>query len=131
MSEKKNNRLCENCCYFCHEIDAENRYYFDESTGQCRLAPPGEHFSWPRVRVNHWCGKWQPLNKGAEWRGFATPPNPDRPVLLYKKGRFCKKNGMIIAYWNSVLSKWHDGDERLFEYDEFTGWMELPDPPEF
>jgi hypothetical protein len=38
---------------------------------------------------------------------------------------------MIIAYWNSVLSKWHDGDERLFEYDEFTGWMELPDPPEF
>lgn len=120
---------CEGCRFFCQEVDAENRYYFDEASGQCRRSPPGEHFSWPRVRIHHWCGEWRPRVRTREWQGFGTPPRPDRPVLLYKKGAFCKKSGMFVAYWNAAISKWHDGDERAFEYNEFTHWMDLPDPP--
>lgn len=130
MIERKN-QLCANCRYYCQDGDSENRLYFDEKSGECRRNPPHGNFSWFRTRSHHWCGEWEAQGSArARWARLSTHPRDDRPVLLYRKGGFCRQSGMIVAYWNSAFGKWHDDGDRLFEYNEFTGWMELPEPPD-
>jgi hypothetical protein len=124
-------RLCANCRYFCQDVDTENRFYFDDKSGECRRHPPRENFSWFRTRAYHWCGEWQPQGtRAAVWQRLSTHPKTDQAVLLYKAGAFCRQSGMIVGYWNSAFNKWHDDGDRLFEYGDFTAWMELPEPPE-
>jgi hypothetical protein len=124
-------QLCANCRFFCQDVDPENRYYFDEKSGECRRNPPHDNFAWVRTRSYHWCGDWQPPSaKAAGWQRLSSHPRDNRPVLLYKKDGFCRQSGMIIGYWNAAFGKWHDDGDRLFENGEFTAWMELPDPPE-
>ena len=64
----------------------------------------------------------------------AAGPNvnliPDVPSYIWHHGCGPTAAGMIIGYWNAAFNKWHDDGDRLFEYDEFTSWMDLPDPPD-
>jgi hypothetical protein len=124
-------QLCSNCRFFCQDVDPENRYYFDEKSGECRRNPPHDNFAWVRTRSYHWCGDWQAQgSKPGGWQRLSTHPRDERPVLLYKKDGFCRQSGMIVGYWNTAFGKWHDDGDRLFQPGEFTAWMELPDPPE-
>jgi hypothetical protein len=124
-------QLCSNCRFFCQDVDPENRYYFDEKSGECRRNPPHDNFAWVRTRSYHWCGDWQAQGlKPGGWQRLSTHPRDERPVLLYKRDGFCRQSGMIVGYWNTAFGKWHDDGDRLFEPGEFTAWMELPDPPE-
>jgi hypothetical protein len=129
MDPKK--QFCSNCRFFCQDADSESRLYYDEKSGECRRQPPHANFSWVRTRPHHWCGEWQPraLGPATVWQRLSAHPKDDRPVLLYKHGAFCRQSGMIVAYWNSAFGKWHDDGDRLFEYNEFVAWMELPKPP--
>ena len=122
-------QTCANCRFFCQEIDPENRLYFDEKSGECRRHPPRDNFSWFRTRAYHWCGDWQARGEqSAGWQRMSSHPRDDRPVLLYKRDAFCRQSGVIVGYWNAAFGKWHDDGDRLFEYGEFTAWMELPPP---
>ncbi|MEJ2118202.1 MAG: DUF551 domain-containing protein [Alphaproteobacteria bacterium] len=132
MIDNKQQR-CANCRYFCQDVDPESRLYFDEKSGECRRRPPHNNFSWWRTRSYHWCGEWEERAdiKKRAWQRLSAHPRNEQPVLLYKRGALCKQSGMIVAYWNAAFSKWHDDGDRLFEYGEFTNWMDLPEPPEF
>jgi hypothetical protein len=122
---------CGNCRFFCQDPDPENRLYFDEKSGECRRSPPHTNFTWCRTRLQHWCGEWQPqTDKMQDWQRISAHPRDGRPAILYRRGGFCRQSGMIIGYWNAPFNKWHDDGDRLFEYNEFTAWMDLPDPPE-
>jgi hypothetical protein len=124
-------QTCANCRFFCQEIDPENRLYFDEKSGECRLHPPRDNFSWFRTRAYHWCGDWQARGeKSAGWQRMSSHPLDERPVLLYKRDAFCRQSGVIVGYWNAAFGKWHDDGDRLFEFGEFTAWMELAPPPD-
>jgi hypothetical protein len=130
MLERKK-ELCSNCQFFCQDVDPENRLYFDEKSGECRRNPPRDNFSWHRTRAYHWCGEWQGKTSGAAgWQRMSAHPKDSRPVLLFKKGGFCRQSGVIVGYWNTAFNKWHDDGDRLFEFNEFTAWMYLPAPPE-
>jgi hypothetical protein len=122
---------CATCRFYCHSIDPENRLYFDESSGECRRNPPHNSFAWHKTRPEHWCGEWQPqADKVRAWQRIGTHAKDEKPVLLYKKGAFCKQSGLMVGYWNARFNKWHDDGDRLFEHDEFSHWMALPEPPE-
>lgn len=124
-------QTCANCRFFCQEIDPENRLYFDEKSGECRRHPPRDNFSWFRTRAYHWCGDWQARGeKSAGWQRMSSHPLDERPVLLYKRDAFCRQSGVIVGYWNAAFGKWHDDGDRLFEFGEFTAWMELAPPPD-
>jgi hypothetical protein len=130
MMDRKRQQ-CANCRYFCQDIDPENRLYFDEKSGECRRYPPRDNFAWLRTRAYHWCGEWESkAQKDAGWQRLSSHPMDERPVLLYKKDAFCRRSGVIVGYWNSAFAKWHDDGDRLFEFNEFTAWRELPEPPE-
>lgn len=127
----RNQPRCANCRYFCQEIDPENRAYFDDRSGECRRRPPHNNFAWCRTRLYHWCGDWEAQTAQAPgWQRVTSHPKNDRPVLLYRKGAFCKQSGMFVGYWNPAFGKWHDDGDRLLEYNEFTHWSNLPEPPE-
>lgn len=80
----------------------------------------------------HWCGNWEEQSgKSRNWARLTAPPETDRAVLLYKKGGMCRNSGVAIAYWSAAFNKWHDDGDRLFEYNEFTHFMDLPKSPEF
>jgi hypothetical protein len=80
----------------------------------------------------HWCGNWEEQSgKSRNWARLTTPPATDRAVLLYKKGGMCRNSGVAITYWSAAFNKWHDDGDRLFEYNEFTHFMDLPESPEF
>lgn len=129
---KKNTQICAACRFYCQDGDPEDRLYYDTQTGECRRQPPSGHFVWHRVRPAHWCGEWQArAGKAArEWRKIGTHPKDGKPVLLFKRGEFCKGGGVVVAYWNAAFNKWHDDGDRLFEFNDATDWMELPEPPE-
>jgi hypothetical protein len=122
---------CATCRFYCQTIDPENRLYFDENSGECRRHPPHGSFVWHKTRPQHWCGEWRPqAERVRSWERIATHAKDDKPVLLYKKGAFCKQSGMLVGYWNARFNKWHDDGDRLFEHDEFSHWIALPEPPE-
>jgi hypothetical protein len=122
---------CATCRFYCQEIDPENRLYFDENSGECRRHPPQSNFVWFKTRPAHWCGEWQARSeKSRTWQRVSTHSKDDRPVLLYKRGAFCKQSGMVVGYWNARFNKWHDDADGLFEHDDFSHWMDLPEPPE-
>ncbi len=124
-------QCCDNCRFFCQNTDVENRLYFDENSGECRRHPPHNSFVWHKTRPLHWCGEWQPLSEiTRSWQRISTHAKDDAPVLLYKKGAFCRQSGMLVGYWNARFSKWHDDGDRLFEHDEFSHWIALPYAPE-
>ena len=128
---ERQQQSCATCRFYCQTIDPENRLYFDENSGECRRHPPRGSYIWHKTRPTHWCGEWQPQSEKARtWQRVATHGKDDAPVLLYKKGAFCKQSGMLIGYWNARFNKWHDDGDRLFEHDEFSHWMALPEPPE-
>ena len=128
---KRRSQLCSNCRYFCQDVDSENRLYFDDKSGECRRHPPRDNFSWLRTRSYHWCGDWEGDAKiSSGWQKLSTHPRNDGAVLLYKKDSLCRQSGMIVAYWNSAFSKWHDDGDRLFEHNEFSAWMDLPEKPD-
>jgi hypothetical protein len=128
---KRRTRFCSNCRHFCQEIDPQNRLYFDEKSGECRRNPPRDNFSWMRTRAYHWCGEWEAEGQKTDnWQRMSDHPKDERAVLLYKKDAFCRHSGVIVAYWNTSFGKWHDDGDRLFEYGEFSAWMELPEKPD-
>jgi len=131
MMYRKKKEVCANCRFFCQEVDPENRPYFDEKSGECRRHPPRDNFSWMRTRAYHWCGEWAAkTEKPLGWQSLSAHPQDERPVLLYQKGALCRRAGMIVGYWNTAFGKWHDDGDRLFEFHDFTAWMELPSAPD-
>jgi hypothetical protein len=121
---------CATCKFFSQDSDPESRMYFDTKSGECRRRPPRDHFSWTRTRPYHWCGEWRGADeKALAWQKIASHKKDESPVLLYKKDAFCQQSGMIVGYWNSAFNRWHDDGDRLFDQNEFTEWMALPDPP--
>jgi hypothetical protein len=130
MIDRKQQR-CANCRYFCQDTDPENRMYYDDKSGECRRHPPTANFAWNRTRLYHWCGEWEGASANTlKWQRLSTHPRTSEPVLLYRRGAFCKQSGMFVAYWNASYTKWHDDSDRLFENSEFTHWANLPIPPE-
>ncbi len=128
---KSNAEYCATCRFYCQDGDPEDRLYYDTKTGECRRNPPQTHFVWHRVRPVQWCGEWQAKGgKVRHWQKIATHPKDSAPVLLFKRGEFCKGGGVVVAYWNAGFNKWHDDGDRLFAFDDATHWMELPEPPE-
>jgi hypothetical protein len=127
---KSRHECCATCKFYCQEDDPENRMYFDSKSGECRRAPPRDHFTWTRTRSYHWCGEWQGREeRAAIWQKIPAHERDAKPVLLYRQDDFCQQAGMIVAYWNAAFNRWHDDGERLFEFNEFTAWMSLPEPP--
>jgi hypothetical protein len=127
----KSAEYCATCRFYCQDGDPEDLLYYDTQTGECRRTPPHTHFVWHRVRPLQWCGEWQAKGGAAPaWRKISTHPKTGTPVLLYRRGDFCKGCGVVVAYWNTAFNKWHDGGDRLFEFDDATDWMELPQAPE-
>lgn len=79
----------------------------------------------------HWSGEWRPQSeKPRIWQRIATHGKDAKPVFLYKKKAFCKQSGIFVGYWNARFNKWRDDGDGLHEYDDFSHWMELPQPPE-
>lgn len=132
MLERKR-ETCSNCRFYSQEVDPEQRFYYDDRSGECRRNPPTNNFVWFRTRPTSWCGEWQPATEKdlRVWQRVSTHLKDAAPVLLYKRGAFCKQSGMMIGYWNARFSKWHDDADLLFEHDEFSHWIALPEPPEF
>jgi Protein of unknown function (DUF551) len=125
-------KCCATCRFFCQEIDPENRLYFDGKSGECRANPPADHFIWKKTRPYHWCGMWQaPENKELMWSKISMHTQDEHPVLLFRRGKFCKQAGMVVGYWNSGFKKWHDDGDQLIDHNEITDWMPLPDPPKY
>lgn len=123
---------CATCKFFCQEVDPENRLYFDNKSGECRLTPPVDHFVWRKTRPYHWCGEWKAREQRARgWQKISGHPNDESAVLLFRKGKFCKQSGMIVGYWNNAFKKWHDDGDQLLDREEITDWMALPEPPQF
>jgi hypothetical protein len=125
-------KCCATCRFFCQEVDPENRLYFDSKSGECRAAPPIDHFVWRKTRPYHWCGGWQAQeDKLLVWKKISAHPQDDTPVILYRKDRFCKQSGMVIGYWNADFKKWHDDGDQLIDREDITGWIPLPEPPKY
>lgn len=128
----RNQQFCASCRYYCQDIDPENRLYYDDKSGECRRHPPQSNFVWYRTRPLHWCGEWErQTEKPPSWQRISTHAKDSKPVLLYKKDEFCKQSGMLVGYWNARFNKWHDDGDRLFEHNEFSHWVALPEPPDF
>jgi Protein of unknown function (DUF551) len=123
---------CATCRYFCQEVEPENRAYFDSKSGECRLEPPVDHFVWKKTRPYHWCGQWAaPEEKQLMWNKISAHSQDEAPVILFRKGKFCKQSGMVIGYWHKGFKKWHDDGDQLIDFDEITDWMVLPEPPKY
>jgi hypothetical protein len=121
---------CATCRFFCQEVDPENRLYFDSKSGECRFAPPRDHFVWLKTRLYHWCGQWQSKeDRVRTWQKTSAHADGDEAVLLFRKDAFCQGGGMIVGYWNKGFKKWHDGGDQLLEREQISHWMTLPDPP--
>lgn|GEM_PF-4545945 len=122
---------CANCRFFCQEVDAENRLYYDSKSGECRSGPPRDHFVWLKTRTYHWCGQWQSKERRVlSWRKVSSHPNNEEAVLLYRKQSFCNQSGIIVCTWNRSFNKWHDGGDQLFDREYVSDWMPLPEVPE-
>ncbi len=129
---KKRAKVCATCRYFCQEVDPENRLYFDEKSGECRATPPVDHFVWKKTRLYHWCGSWEAQEEQQLiWKKISLHPQDGNPVLLYRKGKFCKQSGVVVGYWNAAFNKWHDDGDQLIDRDGITEWMPLPEPPKY
>ncbi len=132
---KQKHDICANCRFFCQTSDPESRQYFDDRSGECRRHPPRDHFIWTRTRVHHWCGEWsERASQPQTWQKISDHDKSSYPVLLYKKPSTVGQSlplqsGIIVGYWNAAFNKWHDGADRLFDREDFSHWMPLPDPP--
>jgi hypothetical protein len=122
--------VCGNCRFFCQDVDPENRLYFDSKSGECRAAPPRDHFIWPKTKLFHWCGHFQTKNAvPREWRKTSAHGGDDKTALLYRSGSFCQQAGIVVGYWNQGFKKWHDGGDLLLEREYISHWMVLPEAP--
>ena len=46
IKKNKEEEICENC------------FYYSKRDTSCHINPP-THDSWPFVKLNDWCGKWE------------------------------------------------------------------------
>jgi hypothetical protein len=58
-----------------------------------------------------------------EWQPIETAPK-DRSILVYGCDSYC------VVWWYASRKSWTDGDYIWANGEQWTHWMQLPDPPE-